>query len=559
MRIESPVLVGASDVTPAAVAVREPRPARLDTVEWALLIGFALMSMWIIGLDVYNAIAHDRVWTGTDGFFIVDQMQYLAWIQSASHHLLVANLFVLRDTPSDYFQPAVLISGAIAALGVDPWLALLLWKPVAVVGTFFAARTYAQRTVTGTVGRRIVILLALFFGSFSVVYGAFGIVGDMMPGWLSWGYPFGLIAVALIVFALLGYDRARAQRRTGWAPGLLGGVAGTLHPWQGELLILIVVMAELIRWREHRGGRGLGLPVATLVLTGLPLVYYLALGHIDLSWGLARQASKHTFSLWTILLGIAPLAVVAALGYRGRPHTFLELASRCWPPAALVIWLLSATALSATPLHAFTGITMPLSVLAVLGVTRTSWRVPARRLSTRRLVTGVVLAAAVIPANVYAIAVAHQFTAPTPGNANFITRDERDALAYLRRDPDDGGVLTQFYLGEAVPARTGRHTLVGDCLWSEPRCMPRSLAADALFRGSMPRAQVRAFVLSSGARFLLASCAPHTDLPRLLGSLIVAVHRFGCAAVFDLGPAGAASGPLAESPPHAAVRAPGRQ
>ena len=67
------------------------------------------------------------------------------------------------------------------------------------------------------------LLLGLFFGSFSVVYGSFGIVGDMMPGWLSWGYPFGLIAVALIVFALLGYDRARAEGRVAWVPGLLGG------------------------------------------------------------------------------------------------------------------------------------------------------------------------------------------------------------------------------------------------------------------------------------------------------------------------------------------------
>ena len=131
MRIPSPVLVGVSDVAPAAVAVRKPRTVRLDGAEWALLICLALMSMWVVGLDLYYAIAHDRVWTGTDGFFIVDQMQYLAWIQSASHHLLVSNLFVLRSTPSDYFQPAVAISGAIAALGVAPWLALLLWKPVA--------------------------------------------------------------------------------------------------------------------------------------------------------------------------------------------------------------------------------------------------------------------------------------------------------------------------------------------------------------------------------------------------------------------------------------------
>ena len=156
---------------------------------------FAAMSLWVVAIDVWSAIAHNVVWTGTDGFFIVDQMQYLAWIVSASHHLLVANLFVLRPTPSDYFQPAVVISGVITALGVAPWLSLLLWKPVAVLATFLAVRAYAYRTVESQGQRRAVIALGLFLGSQRRQRH----VRDrrrMMPGWLSWGYPFGLMAVA---------------------------------------------------------------------------------------------------------------------------------------------------------------------------------------------------------------------------------------------------------------------------------------------------------------------------------------------------------------------------
>jgi hypothetical protein len=129
----------------------------------------------------------------------------------------------------------------------------------------------------------------------------------------------------------------------------------------------------------------------------------------------------------------------------------------------------------------------------------------------------------------------------------------------VNRDPDPGGVLTRFYLGEIVPGRTGRKTLVGDCLWSEPRCMPRSLTADALFDGSMSRAQARLFVLHSGARFLLSDCRNHIDLARLLGPLVASVHRFGCATVYELESAGRATGPLAELPSDAAVRAPRRQ
>lgn len=554
MRIESALPVSASGPTPAPAAPASRR-ARLDPLELILLAAFAAMSMWVVASDLWQTAAHGLVWTGTDGFFIVDQMQYLAWIQSASHHLLISNLFVLRWTPSDYFQPAIAISGGIAALGVAPWLALLLWKPVAVVATFLAIRAYAYRTMAGRGERLAVIALGLFFGSFTVVYGAFGIVGDMMPGWLSWGYPFGLIAVALVVFGLLSYDRARSAARLAWAPGLMGAVASMLHPWQGEAMILIIGIAELIRWREHTRGRGLGLPILTVVLTGLPLTYYLALGHFDLSWDLARVASKHAFSFWSIALGAAPLAIVAALGYRGRPRDFLELMTRTWPLAAILIYVLSASTLSATPLHAFNGITFPLAVLAVTGVGRARWQ----RLPGPRVVAVAVILLATIPANAYAIAIAHTYTHPVPGNANYITRDERDALAFLHRDPVPGGVLTRFYLGEVVPGRTGRQTLVGDCLWSEPHCIRRSLAADALFDGSMSPARARRFVRRSGARFLLADCRGHVNLAALLGPMVVSVRRFGCAAVYELDHAGEARGPLAELTRDAAVRAPRRQ
>ncbi|MHB1834753.1 MAG: hypothetical protein ACYCXW_07290, partial [Solirubrobacteraceae bacterium] len=119
---------------------------------------------------------------------------------------------------------------------------------------------------------------------------------------------------------------------------------------------------------------------------------------------------------------------------------------------------------------------------------------------------------------------------------------------------------TQFYLGEAVPARTGRRTFVGDCLWSEPRCMPRSLAADALFEGTDSPAAARAFVRDSGARFLLSSCSPQdVPLARELGSMVLSIRRFGCATVYELGPPSAPVGPLAELPGNASVRASRRQ
>jgi hypothetical protein len=494
--------------------------------------------MWIVGVDVWRAVVNGLVWTGTDGFYIVDQMQYLAWIQSAAHHGLVSNLFVLRSTPADYFQPAIIISGAITALGVPPWLALLLWKPVAVVGLFLAIRAVVYRILVVRSDRRAALTLGLLFASFSVVYGSVGIVGDTMSVWVSWGYPFALIAVALILFGLLRYDRSRTAGRIDWIPGLMGALASTLHPWQGETMILLILCAELIRWRDLRlwwrtqQRRRLAQPVLTLALIGLPLVYYLALGHLDLSWNLARAASKHEFPWTAIALGVAPLAIVALLGYRGRPGSFLELLMRVWAPAAVLIYVFSATGLSATPLHAFDGITIPLAVLAVKGIRRSR----LRSIPRGRLVGGLAVALGVLPVNAYAIDVAPAAVAPASGNANFVTKDEHAALRYLAKDRTPGGVLTQFYMGEAVPGSTGRHTLVGDCLWSEPDCMPRSINADSLMEGKMSKAQSRQFVIASGARFLLASCSSgRVNLQRRLGAkLIVSVVRFGCATVYQV-------------------------
>jgi hypothetical protein len=437
-----------------------------------------------------------------------------------------------------------------------PWLALLLWKPIAVAGMFAATRAYVRRSLSGLWERRAALALGLFFGSFSIVYGSVSVVGDLFPGFLSWGYPFGLMAIAAMLLALVAYERGRRANALVWTPGVLGALASSLHPWQGELMIVLVLGAELLHWRERAmTWRRLSLPLATVAATAVPLVYYVILGRLDLSWTLARVASKHSFSFWSIALALAPLALLATLGYRTRPRTFLDTITRIWPLAALVIYLISASGLSATPLHAFEGITVPLAVLAVDGVRRTGWE----RLPHRRLVGAAAIAAATIPANAFQLSIAHEFMAPTPGNANFITREERSALNYLRRDREKGGVLTRFYLGAVVPAKTGRRTFVGNCLWSQPGCAPRAQLVQKLFDGTLGAKTARRFVRESGARFVLADCQSSTDLTRVLFPLLVSVKRFGCATVYELDGPHPPTGPLAESARDAAVRAPRRQ
>jgi hypothetical protein len=515
----------------AVAPVTPPRGRRIDRFDLSVLGLFWLVSLWVLGLDLFQVVANHRVWTGTDGVYIVDQMQYLSWIRDAANHVLSSNLFVIRPTAHDYFQPAVLISGGFTALGMAPWLSLLLWKPVAVVTGFWAARSYCNAQLTGLWQRRAGLVLCLFFGCFTVIFGTVGVLGDLFPGFLTWGYTFGVMALAAMVGGLLTYDRALRQGRVSWLPGLLGAIASLLHPWQGEALIVLVIAGELVIGLTRPITRQrIWLMVVTLGLTGIPLLYYVILTRADLSWHLAQLASKHSFPLGSIVIAILPLLLPALLAYRHRPRTFLAAATRCWPVAAFGVYFLSGTGAAATPLHAFQGITFPLAVLAIEGLTSIGFA----RIRRAHLVGIALVAIAAIPATAYELYYASTLARPTAGNGNFITSGERDALNYLAASPVPGGVITQGYLGSTVPGITGRTTLLGDCLWSEPGCTSRGVAAQELFDGTMTSRQVIRLLHGTGARFVLADCKARGNVARELGRHLQSVKRFGCAAVYQV-------------------------
>jgi hypothetical protein len=516
---------------------------RLNRLEAALLILFAAVAVWVLALDLWEVLLGGHVWTGTDGMYVTDQMQYLAWIESAAHHGLVANLFVLHGTPADYFQPAITISGLLTGLGLPVTLVLLAWKPVAVLALFYAVRALSRRALpsAGAGPQGAVIALALFYGSFSSVYGHLGVVGDLFPGFLAWGYPFALLGVACATLALLSYDRARSQERMSWVAPLLGALASSLHPWQGETLILILLATELPGLVKGAAERLPDLRAVaatprvrqlalTVLATGVPLLYYVALDRFDASWHLGRGATKQGFPFIALGLAVAPLALIALLGYRGRAEDFLERALRWWPAAILLVYLQSSSVSASAPQHAFDGATLPLSALAVLGCRRAGWR----RLPAARMTAVAALLVATVPATTYELIGARDAARPSPGNPNFIRHGEREALEFLRRSPVPGGVFTRAYLGATVPGRTGRNSFTGDCIWSQPGCLDRGHLARDVQGDALPASEIRRVLRASGARFVLSDCDDDADLTRALGPMLSSVHRFGCATVWQL-------------------------
>ena len=506
------------------------RGFRPDGFEAWILVAFAVLSLWVLALDLWHTGVDGRVWTGTDGLFLTDQMQYIAWIQAASQHFFISDLFVLHGSSPDYLQPLVILSAVLTRLGVAAWLTLLLWQPVAVVAIFFVARAFARACLPSTGQRHAALAIALFGGFFPLI-------GDLWLVFWSWGYAFPLIGIASSAAALLLYARARddADVRI-WPAAACGVLASWLHPWQGETLILIIGMTECLLWlRSGRrpAKRTLALALMTVIATLLPLLYYVALAHLDPQWGLARVGSKHLYSVVPLLEALAPLLLASAPAYRRWPEHFLPVAVRLWLPAAAVVFVVSESGLSATPLHAFAGITIPLSILSVEGV----MSVIGRWLSARAAVAWLLVAAVTVPTSIAELKGAPPYISPSLKNANFIAREDRDALRYLAGAREPGGVFTRAYLGLITPPLTGRHTYLGTCQWSEPGCPARTQIVHNVFQTpGVTAAAIRAAVLATHARFVLNSTCTMSgkDLDGALAPISSAVIHFGCATVYRI-------------------------
>jgi hypothetical protein len=324
-----------------------------------------------------------------------------------------------------------------------------------------------------------------------------------------------------------------------WQAPVLGLLASWLHPWQGETLILVVIGGELLAAVARAGDRAGKVPVkrvvvlcaSTVVLAALPLIYYAILDRADIVWRLGRIGTSNGWGFGGVIESLVPLLVVAALAYRRRPRSFLAAATMTWPFVALAVYGISIAGLGATPLHAFAGITIPLAVLAVRGLQS----LPLARLPHRRLVGAGLVAVVTIPATVAQLSSAHQFMGPYKNDGNFIRADEQRALSFLARDPQPGGVLAPFYLGMVVPAITGRHTYIGDFLWSVPDYPLRFAQSFNLFKFPEPGPIARWFVRSTGARFVLADCHGHSGgLVHKLSPITRAIYPFGCTTVVEI-------------------------
>jgi hypothetical protein len=512
-----------------------------------------LLVVWAIGPLLYltwRASQTGQVLVGADGPFAGDQLQYMSWIRDASAHLLAANLYDIGPARYVFLHPMFSLSSLVVRLGVSVPASYLLWKPAAVLALLIGVVAYARRTMDTPWARLGVVALALFYafpavyllevpalGSLSLIAQAANIGGELFLAGLLAGYLPSAISVGLMPLFFIGIERLLdSQRRhprraaawyVSWT-ALAGLLVAWLHPWQGQVLLLVLVGILVLDRDRIRHLAAVAIPaLATLA----PLVYYFVLAQVDPSWHIARSQNQVASpSLIAAAIPLLPLAVPALFGLGGSNHNVQERIVRLWPLAVVAGLLLNAPFSQ----HLFEGVTLPLAVLAVRGARRGLNAVSAKAggpfFGAALGVAGVVLLTVPGMAN----DASYLRSQVRSGNQPFLlSGDEQTAIDYLAKQPTPGGVLSPLYLGQAIPALTGRDTWVGHPSWS-PDFSARADTAERLFAGDLTPADADQVVKTSGARFLLADCRGRADLSAAIAPRVAVVHRFGCATVYEL-------------------------
>ncbi|CAB4874750.1 unannotated protein [freshwater metagenome] len=495
-------------------------------------------------------------WTGAIGD-PADSMQYLAWIREGAFHFLASDRFVVEQTPRDFFSPALLASSALFRLGVPIAWSFALWVPVALGLLMWAAWRLTAAVIPSTPGRLAAwaggILYAFPATEIVIhtpqIYDRLGPSGRLanalvpsdawLPG-LLWGYPLGVVAVAILCAGVLVGGRAIRDGLP--RPLLLCLVTfgcSLMQPWQGATLLGTLGLTWLI-WRRRGSLSVSALQCAWVAAAGvIPLVYYALLGTLDAAWiWNGEQANLYFHFSWLIILFFIPLVIVALPGWFRPLSDPVDLAVRIWPLIAgtqLAVILLTGLGNSAS--HAARGATIPLAILAVQGFRN-------QRSGLTRYATGL-LVAAMLVAGIYStqslIRSGVGRVKTDPGAGYVMSRSQVRIIDYLRENREPGAVMAPQIFSALIAAHSDRNVWLGHYTWTEDYLSRASAAGWFYSPGQEPDARRAYLAVLSKVRFVVAPCEPAglvqpRVLVKQLKTVTVSVKWLGCDAVLTIRP-----------------------
>ncbi len=535
----------------------------------AVLGLFAAMSLTVVGVITWNVLFNGSIWTGAVGY-VFDSMQYLAWIREGADHFFAGNLFQLEPPVRNYINPGLLISSGLSKLGISIPLTYAFWIPVGIALLIWVIRRFSNwLELSGWTSVAVVALALLYkFPIARLLEGHVPVTNvnaltyggtDAWPVYWSWGFSLTAVSVALLCLGVMRYDQIRqSPRRVSWSLMAIALFCSWLQPWQGAILLAVIVGGEVIAGIVLKGGAGLKgritLLATTVVAGTLPLAYYAILGKVDESWRINGIQANHYVSgvsWWTPFALFLPLLAAAAIAYTWRPNNFRDIAIRLWPVVAIAEMLtIHVTKAGNTSTHALKGITFPLAVLAVAGAAPFFAQLSKRSARGSAALATLLIGLLFIPGAVAQIeSQVKEMSVNERGGYYYISPNDEKALAWLTTQKGPGGVYASSLYGSMVPWRTDRPTWVGHETWT-PRFQSRSYFNENTLNGHLPTI---AFGLSpadvakwTGARWVFQDCyhrliqkgKKYATLDSQLDGIAISKHKFDCATIWEIKPGG---------------------
>lgn len=494
----------------------------------------ALLTWALVPILAVEIYARSRGASATGVFSSLlaeDQFQYFAWIRQSGTHGAIANLFDTAPQHHVFVFPPFLLSGALWRVGLPLPIAYHLWTVVGAGMVVMTVNTYMRRLFPRGAARPATIVALTFGTPYMIVQHWVDLSssngGDRLLAYVLsplsalWGYAPRLLAVAAmpLFFLLVETTVVRSSRRAAALAAAAGMLVSWSHPWQGA--IALVVVGGLAAWGRfdhvllvRLAGPALG--------TLLPLLYYGFLRHTYSDW---RHASHNPtyFHAVDIALVLTPFLVLGAIGLR---QVGCEIQERI-----VLLWLVATALIVIAPtggrFESVAGSSIPLTVLVVRG-----WQ----RLSPPRWAAVIALFVAVLGIAVPLTADSARLTR-NGGGSLWLKDGDRQALRYIGNAPARGSVLADSHIAAATVALTGRQVWAAHASWTPDYVARATLMNDAV-AGRLSTRTTRRLVSVSHARYLFHDCG-RGPLPRRLASRLAitnsAIHRFGCATVFDLG------------------------
>jgi hypothetical protein len=400
-----------------------------------------------------------------------DIIMHEAWASEMTAHLRWQNLLTPESIGRGwYFNPLELCVGIIQQATGIPYIVLrsglgLLCAPALAIGLM----TLARRAGLSRPG--VAATIALLAGSFApfehpaVMLGlirsttaAQDILGDATPTFVgAFGAYFYLLLVVLVLVALPLGDAGDTSRGSRLA-GVPLSVLAIVYPFFVPTLGLTAVLCALL-WARSRGWRSVLKGIGWLgVWSGLPMIYWLVLPHIDAEY--ARFAAVNLqglFSIRVVLVSLG-LGVGAIIGIPRllRGSNYQQMLA-CFSIAFCVALYV--------PAHPFRTHLFMLSPVLVITALAAWWSMFLRlRPFPRWILASTLVAAATISALVCYTRNLKSLVHIAP--PAYITSGDVAAIDWFAKQQGAEVVLARWDLSPLVASRGHHRVVVGHWAWT---------------------------------------------------------------------------------------------